>query len=120
MLLIFFVIIRVINPFHKHFVVVDLGGECFFKQGFQCITICRAQFHGVHVFLFADGTPVNTFSEAFFQYQIQPDSGVSPLPSINGCAAFISTYLPTISSKVVSGIASICCKVLPRKCETAN
>ena len=30
-----------------------------------------------------------------------------PLPSIKGCATFISTYLSTISSNVVSGIFSM-------------
>ena len=34
-----------------------------------------------------------------------------PLPSINGCATFISTYLSIISSKVFSGILSIVCSV---------
>jgi len=45
---------------------------------------------------------------------------ILPLPSIKGCAMFISTYLFMISSNVVSGIASICFNVLPKKCDTAN
>ena len=43
-----------------------------------------------------------------------------PLPSINGCATFISTYLSIISSKFVSDIRSIVCSVAGKCMQLAN
>lgn len=43
-----------------------------------------------------------------------------PLPSINGCTTFISTYLSAISSSVVSGIRSIVGMIVGKCRQFAN
>ena len=47
------------------------------------------------------------FFKRFFRIISSQMRVLRPLPSINGCATFISTYLSAISSKVFSGILSM-------------
>jgi len=60
------------------------------------------------------------FFRRFFKIRSSQIRVLRPLPSMNGWATFISTYLATISLNVSSGIRSIVFKVAPRKCDTAN
>ena len=39
--LIFFIVIRIVNSFHKHFAVVYFRGQCIVQKSFQNITFCR-------------------------------------------------------------------------------
>ncbi len=61
-----------------------------------------------------------TFCRRFFKIMSSQIRVARPLPSMNGCATFISTYFAMISSNVVSGIFSITGSITPRYIQLAK
>ena len=43
-------------------------------------TICRTHYHRTHIVIFCYFAPVDTFFQAFFEYEIEPDTSTSSVP----------------------------------------
>ena len=110
-LLIIFFIIIIVNTLHKHFSIINLCSESWQHQSLDMCAIRNTLTHGCQIFvLFIWLQSTHRLRERFSMRSSQMRV-LRPLPSMKGWATFISTYLSIISSKVVSGIRSIICKV---------
>ncbi len=57
-----FVIIRIINTFHKDFAVDDFIGKGLTQQGTNISTIGMARYHSMEIVVFGNLTPIDTFA----------------------------------------------------------
>lgn len=77
--IILLIMIWIVNTFHKHFSVINLGGECRQYQSFNVCTIRNTLTHCGQIFVLVYLTPIHTPLERTLQHEVKPYSSTATI-----------------------------------------